>query len=103
MHTRAFLTLLAAIAFSSAIVAQDKSRPPNVLLIITDDQGYGDASCYGASDVRTPQFDALAASGVRFTRFRVNPLCAPTRASIFTGQSSLESGMWRGPSQKENV
>jgi arylsulfatase A-like enzyme len=76
---------------------------PNILLVVNDDQGYGDASCYGAKDLRTPHFDALAASGVRFTRFRVNPLCAPTRASILTGQSSLESGMWRGPSQKEGV
>lgn len=85
------------------VQAQAQARRPNILLIVNDDQGYGDASAYGATDLKTPRFDALAASGVRFTSFRVNPLCAPTRASILSGQSSLETGMWRGPSQKENV
>jgi arylsulfatase A-like enzyme len=47
--------------------------------------------------VDTPAIDDLARKGVRFTRFRVNPLCAPTRASLLTGQYSLECGMWRGP------
>ncbi len=78
-----------------------QAQRPNILLVVNDDQGYGDASCYGAKDLQTPHFDALAASGLRFTQFRVNPLCAPTRASLLTGLSSLESGMWRGPSQRE--
>lgn len=80
-----------------------QAQRPNILLVVNDDQGYGDASSYGASDLKTPRFDALAASGVRLTSFRVNPLCAPTRASLLTGQSSLETGMWRGPSQKQSV
>jgi arylsulfatase A-like enzyme len=86
------------------LVASLAAAPrPNVLLVVNDDQGYGDASCYGAKDLQTPHFDALAASGLRFTQFRVNPLCAPTRASLLTGLSSLQSGMWRGPSQREEV
>ncbi len=88
---------------SSAAGGADSAARPNIVLILLDDQGYGDASCYGAKDLRTPRFDALANSGIRFTNFRVNPLCAPTRASLLTGQSSLESGMWRGPSQKAGV
>ncbi len=96
-----------SLVFFLAIVgsawAEAQSQRPNILLVVNDDQGYGDASSYGASDLKTPRFDALAASGVRFTSFRVNPLCAPTRASLLTGQSSLETGMWRGPSQKESV
>jgi arylsulfatase A-like enzyme len=80
-----------------------EARQPNVLLVVLDDLGYGDLACYGATDVKTPRLDALAASGIRFTRFRVNPLCAPTRASLLSGQSSLETGMWRGPSQKADV
>src|SRR3954470_23112576 len=84
-------------------VASAQSQRPNILLVVNDDQGYGDASCYGSKDLQTPHFDALASGGVRFTQFRVNPLCAPTRASLLTGLSSLESGMWRGPSQREEV
>src|SRR5262249_44101449 len=76
-------------------------RRPNMVLIVADDQGYGDASCYGAKDVRMPHLDGLAAGGVRFTQFRVNPLCAPTRASLLSGLYSIETGMWRGPSAKE--
>jgi arylsulfatase A-like enzyme len=98
---RAIVSLaILSLAVPAALAAPAR---PNVLLIVMDDQGFGDSSCYGATDVRTPRFDALAAGGVRFTRFRVNPLCAPTRASLLSGLSSLETGMWRGPSQKESV
>jgi arylsulfatase A-like enzyme len=100
MHSLAALVSLGLLTAGAA--AQSPARP-NILLVVNDDQGYGDASCFGATDLQTPHFDALAASGLRFTKFRVNPLCAPTRASILSGQSSLESGMWRGPSQREEV
>ena len=99
--TRLFLAIAGVIAPLASAVAQPER--PNILLVINDDQGYGDASCYGSKDLQTPHFDALAKSGVRFTQFRVNPLCAPTRASVMAGLSSLESGMWRGPSQREEV
>jgi arylsulfatase A-like enzyme len=72
-------------------------RRPNIVLIVSDDQGYGDCTAYGDTDLRTPTIDGIARNGVRFTRFRVNPLCAPTRASLMTGLDSLEAGMWRGP------
>ena len=71
---------------------------PNIVLVVSDDQGYGDAGCYWDTEVDTPTMDAIAKNGVRFTQLRVNPLCAPTRASLFSGQYSLECGMWRGPS-----
>ncbi len=74
---------------------------PNIVLIVSDDQGYGDASCYWKTDLKTPVMDAIAQGGVRFTHFRVNPLCAPTRASVMTGLYSLEAGMWRGPGKLE--
>lgn len=90
--------LLCAAAIVDATAAE---RRPNVLLVVSDDQGYGDVGCYGAKGLRTPRMDALAATGLRFTQFRVNPLCAPTRASLLSGQYSLETGMWRGPSRKE--
>lgn len=60
---------------------------PNVVLVLADDLGYGDLSCYGASDVRTPNIDRIAEQGVRFERFYANcPVCSPTRASILTGR-----------------
>jgi arylsulfatase A-like enzyme len=96
------VALLAAACFLQAAVLVE-GRQPNILLVVNDDQGYGDASCFGSPDLRTPHFDALAAGGVRFTQFRVNPLCAPTRASLLSGLSSLEAGMWRGPSQREEI
>ncbi len=59
---------------------------PNFLLILADDLGYGDLSCYGAKDLHTPNIDRLAARGTRFTRFYANcTVCSPTRASLLTG------------------
>lgn len=82
------------------LVVANAPRRPNVLLIVSDDHGYGDVGCNGKTEVDTPHLDTLARQGARLTRFRVNPLCAPTRASLLTGQYSLECGMWRGPSDK---
>ncbi|MFC1604092.1 sulfatase-like hydrolase/transferase [Planctomycetota bacterium] len=75
---------------------------PNILLIVSDDQGWGDANCnWDNTDIETPVIDEVAKTGIRFTQFYVNPLCAPTRASFFTGQYSMENGMWRGPSREK--
>ena len=63
------------------------SSSPNVVLIITDDVGYGDFSSYGATDIRTPNIDRLAKEGVRFTDFYANgAVCSPTRAALITGR-----------------
>ncbi len=75
---------------------------PNILLIVSDDQGWGDASCnWKSTEVETPVMDEIARTGIRFSQFYVNPLCGPTRSSFLTGQYSMENGMWRGPSSKE--
>src|SRR5215218_4499626 len=92
-----------AVILTTAAPLRAADVKPNVLLIVSDDHGYGDAGCYGKTDVETPNIDGLAKHGARFTRFRVNPLCGPTRASLLTGQYSLECGMWRGPSEKRSV
>lgn len=68
------------------------AAPPNVLLIITDDQGYGDFSIHGNPHVRTPNIDRLGHEGVRFDRFYVNSFCAPTRAALLTGRWPLRTG-----------
>lgn len=60
---------------------------PNIVLILADDLGYGDLSCFGAEDLRTPHVDALIAGGVKLTNFYANcPVCSPTRAALLTGR-----------------
>lgn len=64
-----------------------RRQRPNVLLIMADDLGYGDLSCYGAPDLKSPHIDRLVASGRRFDRFYANcPVCSPTRAATLTGR-----------------
>ena len=77
------LALMLPLLFTTTAAAQR----PNVVLIITDDIGYGDIGSYGAPDVRTPNIDRLARQGVRFTDFYANaPVCTPTRAGLVSGR-----------------
>ena len=69
----------------SSLTAQSPDKP-NVVLIVTDDVGYGDFGTYGATDVRTPNIDRLARQGVRLTDFYAAPQCTPTRAALITGR-----------------
>ncbi|MEM6628535.1 MAG: arylsulfatase [Bacteroidota bacterium] len=66
---------------------------PNILLIMTDDQGYGDLGYHGNSQIQTPVLDALARESTRFTQFYVSPVCAPTRSALMTGRYSLRTGV----------
>ena len=66
------------------VLAQKHDRPPNVLIILADDMGYSDAGCYGG-EIRTPNLDALAAGGLRFTQFYNTARCWPTRGALLTG------------------
>jgi arylsulfatase A-like enzyme len=67
---------------------------PNFIVFLTDDQGYGDLSCMGATDFRTPHLDRLAAGGVRFTNWYSNsPVCSPSRASLLTGRCPGNAGV----------
>jgi arylsulfatase A-like enzyme len=82
------LPFLAAIA-----VADDAPRRPNVILVMTDDQGYGDVGFHGNEQIRTPHLDRFAREGIELTRFYVEPVCAPTRASLLTGRSYYRTGV----------
>jgi arylsulfatase A-like enzyme len=73
---------------------QAKALPHNVILLITDDQGYGDLSCHGNPFLKTPHLDRLREQSVRFTNFHVDPTCSPTRASLLTGRYSSRTGVW---------
>ena len=63
-----------------------RTDKPNVILIMTDDMGYGDLGYHGNSDISTPVLDKLANESVAFNNFYVSPVCAPTRASLMTGR-----------------
>lgn len=81
----------------------DDSRP-NILLVLSDDQGWGDLpSNWKETDIKMPVMESVGREGIRFASFYVNPLCAPTRSSIMTGLYSMENGMWRGPSRQETT
>ena len=70
-------------------------KPPNILLIVSDDQGYNDLGCYGSSEVKTPNLDRLAADGVRLTNFYVTwPACTPSRGSLLTGRYPQRNGTY---------
>ena len=68
------------------------SERPNVLLVMTDDQGWGDVRVHGNPEIDTPVMDRLAGEGAWFERFYVSPVCAPTRASLLTGRYHLRTG-----------
>lgn len=65
---------------------------PNVVVVLVDDLGYSDLGCFG-SEIATPHVDALAAGGLRYTNFHVNPMCSPTRASLLTGLNAHDAGV----------
>lgn len=69
-------------------------KKPNIIMIVADDLGYGDLSCYGNTTIQTPNLDALAANGTRFTDFHSNgSVCSPTRAALMTGKYQQRTGV----------
>lgn len=88
-----------------AIVSKDPPKPtrPNIVLIMTDDQGWGDLGCHGNDIVQTPNIDRMAAEGARFDRFYVSPVCAPTRASLLTGRYHLRTNVHGVTRGEENM
>ena len=69
------------------------ANPPNVIILLADDMGNGDTSCYGAKDIKTPNIDSLAASGIRFTSYYAPaPICSPSRAGLITGRYPTAGG-----------
>ncbi len=72
-----------------------RAKEPNVVLIMTDDQGYGDLGCHGNPILKTPNLDRLYAESVRLTNFHVSPFCTPTRAALMTGRFPGRTGAYR--------
>ena len=77
--------------FSSLSFAADSK--PNIVVFLSDDQGWGDLSVHGNSQLKTPNIDSLAAAGALFDRFFVCPVCSPTRAEFLTGRYHLRGGV----------
>lgn len=102
MKTRLVLSVLSLFAVSA--LAQEPVKKPNILLIIADDMGYSDVTCFGG-EVQTPNIDALAKSGIRATNFYVAPTCSPTRSMLLSGCDHHVAGFGNmdelaGPKQK---
>ncbi len=97
MNRRDFLTksgaAVSALWLAPLLTACDERvKRPNVLLILTDDQGWGDLSSHNNELIDTPHMDSIARNGVQLTRFIVSPVCAPTRAALLTGRYYLRTG-----------
>ena len=88
-----WVLLILALAACNQQKTPDQS-PPNVILILTDDQGWGDLSINGNTNLSTPNIDRLAETGAMFDRFYVNPVCSPTRAEILTGRYHVRGGVY---------
>ncbi|MHC4207588.1 MAG: sulfatase-like hydrolase/transferase, partial [Planctomycetota bacterium] len=90
------ILVVICVSLFSAICQAAKLDKPNVVLMLADNLGYGDASCYNGGirgGMRTPRIDRLASEGIRFTQFLVEPGCTPSRAALLTGRYSVRCGL----------
>lgn len=104
-HLLAFTCCL-SLAFpnSSRAAAPDLAgKKPNIIFILTDDQGYGDLSAHGNPILKTPNIDRLHAEGVRFTDFHVSPTCSPTRSALLTGRHEFKNGVTHTILERERL
>src|SRR5437899_373254 len=76
---------------------------PNIVLVMTDDQGYGELACHGNPIIQTPNLDRLHKESLRFTDFHVSPTCSPTRSSLMTGRHEFRSGVTHTINERERL
>ncbi len=81
----------------------ERAKRPNVIVIMSDDQGYGDLSAHGNPTLKTPNLDALSSESIRFTDFHVAPFCTPTRAALMTGRYPARTGAYRTSSGRTSL
>jgi arylsulfatase A-like enzyme len=94
MKVSLVLLILLALSNLQAATNNKTTNHPNVIVVITDDQGYGDLGCHGNNIIKTPHIDMFYKESVHFTNFHVSPTCAPTRSAIMTGRYSNRVGVW---------
>ncbi|MEX2186139.1 MAG: sulfatase [Pirellulales bacterium] len=96
--------LLANFVAFHAAFADEKTNAlagkPNIVIVFTDDQGYGDLGCFGSKTIRTPRIDRLAEEGTRFTSFYAQIVCGPSRSALLTGRYPVRSGGWSMPASE---
>jgi len=95
LHLRFLLsaTLLnVALTWPAVASGQEKTSRPNILIVLTDDQGYGVFSRHGNPIVKTPNLDKWHAKSVRFADFHVAPMCTPTRGQLMSGRDAIRNG-----------
>jgi arylsulfatase A-like enzyme len=97
---RALLFYVAASLFAALSARAAPAARPNIVIVFTDDQGYGDLSCYGSTTIRTPRLDRLATEGTRFTSFYSQIVCGPARSALLTGRQPVRSGGWSMPANE---
>src|SRR5574337_1068357 len=85
------------------MAAAPRAKRPNVIVILTDDQGYGDIAANGNPIIKTPNLDRLHHESVRFTDFHASPTCSPTRASLMTGRHEFKSGVTHTILERERM
>lgn len=96
--TNQFLAVALAATLAAPLNAGEKTKTPNVIIILADDLGYGDLACYGHPRFKTPHLDAMALQGTRLRHFNTpSPYCAPTRAALLTGRYPSRCGMPNNP------
>src|SRR6516165_8264870 len=93
-HRSCVLLTAVLSALGTSAIAAEQAKRPNVVLLLTDDQGYGDLACHGNKIIQTPNLDKLHAQSVRLTDFHVDPTCSPTRSALMTGRYSSRVGVW---------
>ncbi len=97
-----FLLTALALGLASLLHAASEKRP-NIIFVLTDDQGYGDISAHGNPILQTPALDRLRAASVRFTDFQVSPTCAPTRSALLTGRHEFKNGITHTILERERL
>ncbi len=101
---RYLFTLILLAGFAGITRAEPLAgKKPNIVFILTDDQGYGDISAHGNPILKTPNMDRLHKEGLRFTDFHVSPTCAPTRSALFTGRHEFKNGVTHTILERERL
>ena len=101
IQLRFVLALLSLLSLAIADAA-DKQTKPNIVIILADDLGYGDLSCFGQTRWKTPNIDRMAAEGTKLTDFySACAVCAPSRAALLTGRYQFRSGVTKNPAPDE--
>ncbi len=98
--------LLVALPLAAAQLTaapREDTQRPNIILVMTDDQGYGDLACHGNKIIQTPHIDAFYKQAARFTDFHVSPTCSPTRSALMTGRHEFKNGVTHTINERERL